>query len=502
VAYDLTLEEVIYLRDTGVPDSVIASMMRRGGELRAQAADSASLQTNLVAAVNQLKDAMAEGGDQRKRRDRRIHPVGSRRRGRRDRAVAARRNNPGTGRRPSPGTARGRALTRCSNSTAIFRRTALGIRCPPAGFGVPAWWSWIPIGCLTVMEAGGFGRTGDGIGVPITRGDGLRFIMVGGRPILVWDGAGFRTVFGGPSWVTWRHHGTYIGWAPLPPGCGWRSGFGLTWHGEGVSLSFGFGLASHCYTFVSGPNFCHRNLHHHVVRDHDANNVYNHSTVINNVINGNNNTIVNNGVGYNTVAEHVRGEIPKARVETLPDHSNKSLRADRMERSKDGFVVYRPTAVESVGGRPSAIRPEVRPANATASSAIVPSRAVRPAAGGRDANLAAGAGKGIESRGSASYSGVDRPRGSRRGAQCGPGSHFKVLGRFIPPNPWIPGDRKLELPPANPPTPRPSVAPGAKPCLFPWPIRRATCLHGLQMRRRPGRFRPPSLPTRVAETRG
>src|SRR4030095_3341779 len=43
------------------PDSVSAAMMRRGGELREQHAEAASVQTNLVAAVEQLKEALAAG---------------------------------------------------------------------------------------------------------------------------------------------------------------------------------------------------------------------------------------------------------------------------------------------------------------------------------------------------------------------------------------------------------------------------------------------------------
>jgi hypothetical protein len=36
-----------------------------------------------------------------------------------------------------------------------------------------------------------------------------------------------------PAWVAWRYGGDFVGWAPLPPDAGWRSGSGLT-----VSVSF------------------------------------------------------------------------------------------------------------------------------------------------------------------------------------------------------------------------------------------------------------------------
>lgn len=405
VAYDLTLDEVIYLRDVGVPDSVIAAMMRRGGELRAQAADTATMQTNLVAAVNQLKDALATG--------------------------------------TTNGTAPAESADSVSTNGGAAAAAAPSGSAEPVAVQAPApppdapeevqqfYGDLSPYGTWYQMPSGWVWRPSvvvvDPYWIPYRHGG--RWVWSdwgwywcsdyswGWAPFhygrwTTYPGLGWCWVpdrVWGPSWVTWRYHGSYVGWAPLPPGCGWRSGFGLTWHGEGVSIGFGFGLASHCYTFVSRPNFCHRNLHHHAVRDREVTTVYNNSTVVNNVIVGNNNTIVNNGVGYNNIAEHVRGEVPKVRVEDLPQHSDKPLRADRMERSKDGFVVYRPAAVESVGGRPSALRPEVRPASSTASAAIVPGRSVRPVAASRDAQPGNVPGKGIESRGASTYSGIDRP---------------------------------------------------------------------------------------------
>ncbi len=59
IPYELSLEDVLYLRDIGVPDGVVAAMMRRGAELRQDQAEVVALQTNLVGAVAEIKAALA-----------------------------------------------------------------------------------------------------------------------------------------------------------------------------------------------------------------------------------------------------------------------------------------------------------------------------------------------------------------------------------------------------------------------------------------------------------
>ncbi len=356
VPYDLALDEIILLRDIGVPDGVIAGMMRRGAELRAQEAESASLKTNLVAAVEQLKEAM-------------------------DRPETSSETPPGeptvasaaSGESAPPPAPVTTAQPPAEAPVAVQQfYTDL----TPYGnwYQVPSYgWVWQPSVVVVNQTWAPYCQGGRWVWTnhgwywnsdyswgwaPFHYGRWCTYPGIGWCwvPDTVW----------GPSWVTWRHSGSHVGWAPLPPACGWRSGLGLTWHGEGVSVGFGFGLSYASFTFVEYGSFCHRNVGHRAIRGGRAEHIYNNTTVVNNVINGDNNTIVNNGVGYSNVASLTRGEVPKARVEPLPGESTSVARADRMERSKDGYVVYRPTAVESAGGRPAAVRSEVRPSSSTA----------------------------------------------------------------------------------------------------------------------------------------
>lgn len=362
--YDLSLDQILYLRDIGVSDAAIAAMMRRGSQLRDKDAEAAMVQTNLVAAVEQIKEGLAQGG---------FAPTNG--------ALAETA--------PAPPEAAAAAPAPVPQATPVaVQATQVPVEAPqpvqqfytslsPYGtwYEVPAYgWVWRPTvvvvdrtwmpyrhgGRWLWTDCGWYWYSDYSWGwAPFHYGrwavhPGLGWCWT---PDSVW----------GPSWVTWRHGNGYVGWAPLPPHCGWTRSAGLTWYGDGISVGFSFGLTPSCYTFVPGRRFGNRNLAHHAVRGGEHDGAFRQSTVVNNVIHGDNNVIVNNGIGYNQVASLSRDEIPKARVQPLPGESKATLRADRMERSREGLVVYRPTEVEQVGGRP-VLRSETRPASAAVSA--------------------------------------------------------------------------------------------------------------------------------------
>ncbi len=146
----------------------------------------------------------------------------------------------------------------------------------------------------------------------------------------------------GPAWVVWRSSDAYCGWAPLPPSAVFVAGRGLYHRGAHVALDFDFGLASFCYTFVPFSRFCDRNPHYYAVTPTVAVNVYNQTTVINN-IRVNNNVIVNGGVNVDRVATLTRSEIRKVAVrDAAPGHQGLQ-RLDKLEKTGDDLVIYRPT---------------------------------------------------------------------------------------------------------------------------------------------------------------
>jgi len=146
----------------------------------------------------------------------------------------------------------------------------------------------------------------------------------------------------GPAWVVWRSSGTHCGWAPLPPSAVFVAGRGLFHSGVRVGLNFDFGLPRHCFTFVPFNRFCDRNPYYYALGPTVVQNVFNQTTVINN-IEVNNNVIVNNGVSADRVVTLTRTEIRKVSVREAAPQAAALSRLDRLEKSGNDLVIYRPS---------------------------------------------------------------------------------------------------------------------------------------------------------------
>ncbi|KAF0171537.1 MAG: Uncharacterized protein FD161_4264 [Limisphaerales bacterium] len=145
----------------------------------------------------------------------------------------------------------------------------------------------------------------------------------------------------GPAWVVWRSSTTHCGWAPLPPSAVFVAGSGLFHGGVRVSFNFDFGLPRHHYTFVPLNRFCDRNPYYYALAPTVVQNVYNQTTVINN-IQVNNNVVVNGGVPADRVAVLTRSEIRKVAVREAATQETALSRLDRLEKSGNDLVIYRP----------------------------------------------------------------------------------------------------------------------------------------------------------------
>lgn len=113
----------------------------------------------------------------------------------------------------------------------------------------------------------------------------------------------------GPAWVSWRYNGAYCGWAPLPPAACYRPGFGFTYWGASVGFNFAFGLGPQSFVFVPLGNFHDRVLSRSRVDRREVDTIFRSTTVNNQLIRGPNNTLINRGVPVEQVAAATHTEI-------------------------------------------------------------------------------------------------------------------------------------------------------------------------------------------------
>lgn len=159
----------------------------------------------------------------------------------------------------------------------------------------------------------------------------------------------------GPAWVTWRYSDAYCGWAPLPPETFYDVGFGLRYRGGHVGISFDFGLGSDCYTFIPTHRFHDRSPWRHTLSPTRVAGVYRNTTIINNYVQ-NNKTIVNEGISRERIAAITQSEIRKVTVRDLPSANGGrpvTIKPDRIEKNGSELVVYRPQVPRSINSLPS-----------------------------------------------------------------------------------------------------------------------------------------------------
>jgi hypothetical protein len=173
----------------------------------------------------------------------------------------------------------------------------------------------------------------------------------------------------GPSWVTWRYNDYYCGWAPLPPAAYYRPGFGFTYYGSRVGVGFSFGLGASYYSFVHWNHFHNRHHHRHAVPRHQTVNIYNNTKVVTKIV-GNNNTVINEGISAQRVSAATRTQVRPVRLQETRDHSAVGGRAERLDPARRTLTVFKPETpqkAERAGGIPmERVRAGTRFADTTA----------------------------------------------------------------------------------------------------------------------------------------
>jgi len=146
----------------------------------------------------------------------------------------------------------------------------------------------------------------------------------------------------GPSWVSWRYQNGYCGWAPLPPAAHYVHGVGFTYYGSHVSVGFEFGLTAFHYSFVHANHFCDPAPYRHLVARPAVANIYHNTTVINNYGSGSHNSVINQGIGKETIARSGGGRVREVTVRETPLSNFAGGHGQKPERQGNQLVAYRP----------------------------------------------------------------------------------------------------------------------------------------------------------------
>ena len=146
----------------------------------------------------------------------------------------------------------------------------------------------------------------------------------------------------GPSWVSWRYSNDYCGWAPLPPGAGYRPGFGFTYYGQSVGFNFGFSLGWDRYAFVGWNHFHDRHLQGHALPGHEASRVFHQTTVVNNMTADNHRTIINEGIPPARMPAAQRQELRRVTISEVKGGPPRIGRAEHVNPRNNTLTVYKP----------------------------------------------------------------------------------------------------------------------------------------------------------------
>jgi hypothetical protein len=153
-----------------------------------------------------------------------------------------------------------------------------------------------------------------------------------------------------PSWVFWRHADGYLGWAPLPPGAVFIDG-GWTFGGRRFGADYDFGYGASFYVFVGYDHFWEHDYHRFILRGDEYRRIYGRSE-INRFRRDEHGRFIHEGLDREHLERFTGRKVEEVRHEELRNHDRAALRADHqrvaVEREKTRAAEAR--VAESHGG--------------------------------------------------------------------------------------------------------------------------------------------------------
>jgi hypothetical protein len=141
-----------------------------------------------------------------------------------------------------------------------------------------------------------------------------------------------------PAWVAWRNTDGFAGWAALPPGVLFRPGVGLFTVSGLPGLSLSFGINADWFTFVPHGQFLGRNLARVATTGKPASALFAGSKPVNNYTLAGG-RILNAGVGVDKIAAATKAPVRKLALKEVSSEGD----AGAIGGGAKSLAVYRPT---------------------------------------------------------------------------------------------------------------------------------------------------------------
>ncbi|MGH7973240.1 MAG: DUF6600 domain-containing protein, partial [Limisphaerales bacterium] len=310
--FNLGAEEIIYLKDIGVPDSVVTAMILRDQTLRSEPATA-------LAAAAPPPEAMLPPPDE----------------------VAPQPDASAEGYPPEPPPAE----TEIADDSAFYDSLApYGNWAYLDGYGLcwqptavvlnSGWQPYYNCGRWAWTDSGWYWHSDYSWGwAPFHYGRWFRHSRLGWcwMPDRVW----------GPSWVSWRYTDGYCGWAPLPPGSFFTAGIGITFHGRHVGHWEDCGLRADHYRFVAWGHFHDRNFHSERLSPEQHRRVF-HESVVATRFSGDGHNVVNNGLPPEQVAAATHIAVRKTALREVGGVGRGLARSEQFDPANRTLTIYRP----------------------------------------------------------------------------------------------------------------------------------------------------------------
>jgi hypothetical protein len=158
----------------------------------------------------------------------------------------------------------------------------------------------------------------------------------------------------GPAWVAWRRGNGYCGWAPLPPRTRYVAGHGFYFGASRAGSDFEFNLTFHDYFFVPTNRFCDPHPWVHGVPSVRQEEVFRRTSFVRNSYGFDHDHIFNRGVPVEEVSR--ASNSPIRPVTIVNDDLLPGQEIHRRNAREDRLIIYRPAISPAAPRSPAVIR--------------------------------------------------------------------------------------------------------------------------------------------------